>query len=110
MAISEPGRSFNNCCDRKGVLLEIGFDTVMPNVPIDISFWALKKAIEAQVPFRNNMAMSIPCYDLRYTFDEGIRTHLKSLYKNSKGLYHFGQPDFDNMISYIVKHLQISAE
>ena len=163
---------------RTGVLLEVGFDTVTPNNPIDISSWALQKAEEAQVPFRNNMAAGILCYDLRYTFveklqtivtkyrlmqetqqlqvnflrqyydvyqllqkkevqdfvgsrkyqahmqdrfpkvdleiplkdnqalllkDNEIRKHLKSLYHNSKGLYYSGQPDFDDMIAYILK-------
>lgn len=162
---------------KEGVLLEVGFDTVTPNNPIDISSWTLKKAEETQVPVHNNTAISILCYDLRYTFveklqtivtkyrlmqetkqlqvnflrqyydvyqllqlkevqdflgtaeyethkqhrfpnadleiplkdnqallleDKEIRKHLKSLYRNSSGLYYAGQPDFDGMIAYIV--------
>jgi len=167
---------------KEGVLLEVGFNTVTPNSPVDISSWALKRAEQAQVPVRNNTAIGILCYDLRYTFveklqtivtkyrlmlktqqmqvnflrqyydvyqllqlkevqdflktqeyqnhkrhhfpnadlqiplkdnqalrleDDGARKHLKSLYQKSSGLYYSGQPDFDDMIAYIMGFLPL---
>jgi len=161
---------------KDGVLLEVGFDTVNPNRPLDISSWALDKAAASGISLIDNQARDILCYDLRYTFVEKlqtiltkyrvmeetghtqvnflrqyydiyqllqlsevqdflgsaeyqkhkhhrfpkaeleipvkenqaillenseIRTHLKSLYQNSKGLYYSGQPDFDQMIAFI---------
>lgn len=59
---------------KEGILLEVGFDTVTPNTPIDISSWTLKKANEVNVPVHNNVAKNVPCYDLRYTFVEKLQT------------------------------------
>lgn len=166
---------------KAGVLLEVGFDTVNPNHPLDISSWAFDKAKETEISLIDNRARNIRCYDIRYTFVEKvqtiltkyrvmqeteqlqvnflrqyydvyqllhldevqkflgspeylqhkkqrfpkaefeipvvenqafllneleIRSHLKSLYQNSRGLYYAGQPDFDEMMDFIAIFLE----
>lgn len=52
-----------------------GFDQVTPNKPVDISSWALDKAkAMSGIPFIDNTAREIPCYDMRYTFVEKLQT------------------------------------
>jgi hypothetical protein len=57
---------------REGVLLEVGFDTVAPNTPKDISSWLYEYA--AKVDIIDNRAKSVPCYDPGYTFVEKLQT------------------------------------
>jgi hypothetical protein len=58
---------------REGVLLEVGFDTVAPNEPKDISSWLYDDAVgKAQII--DNRAKDVPCYDQRYTFVEKLQT------------------------------------
>jgi hypothetical protein len=58
---------------REGVLLEVGFDTVAPNIPKDISSWLYDYA--AAVPdIIDNRAKAVPCYDPGYTFVEKLQT------------------------------------
>lgn len=60
---------------KPGILLEAGFDQVTPNKPVDISSWALDKAKATRnMPFIDNVAREIPCYDMRYTFVEKLQT------------------------------------
>lgn len=60
---------------KPGILLEAGFDQVLPNVPVNISSWALAKAITiSSIPLIDNTARDIPCYDMRYTFVEKLQT------------------------------------
>ena len=59
---------------KEGILLEVGFDTVKPNIPIAISSWVLKKANEINAKVHNNVAQNVACYDLRYTFVEKLQT------------------------------------
>jgi predicted nucleotidyltransferase component of viral defense system len=60
---------------KPGILLEAGFDQVTPNKPADISSWALDKAkATSNIPFIDNVAREIPCYDMRYTFVEKLQT------------------------------------
>ena len=60
---------------KQGILLEAGFDQVTPNKPVDISSWALDKAkATSSIPFIDNAAREIPCYDIRYTFVEKLQT------------------------------------
>lgn len=61
---------------KDGVLLEVGFDTVNPNRPLNISSWALQKAHASGIPLLDNQARDILCYDLRYTFVEKLQTIL----------------------------------
>src|SRR5258707_2716129 len=59
---------------REGVLLEVGFDTVAPNAPKDISSWLYDRAVASQVDVIDNRAMAVPCYDAGYTFVEKLQT------------------------------------
>jgi len=54
---------------RDGVLLEVGFDTVAPNVHKDISSWAYDYAA-GKVVILDNRAKAVPCYNAGYTFVE----------------------------------------
>jgi hypothetical protein len=58
---------------REGVLLEVGFDTVAPNTPKDISSWVYDYAAD-KVDVIDNRAKAIPCYDPGYTFVEKLQT------------------------------------
>jgi len=58
---------------RQGVLLELGFDTVAPNEPRDVSSWLYDHAT-GKVPIVDNRAKGVPCYDPRYTFVEKLQT------------------------------------
>jgi len=58
---------------REGVLLEVGFDTVAPNEPRDISSWLYDHAA-GKVAIIDNRAKGVSCYDLRYTFVEKLQT------------------------------------
>jgi hypothetical protein len=58
---------------REGVLLEVGFDTVAPNTPKDISSWLYDYT--AAIPdIIDNRAKGVPCYDPSYTFVEKLQT------------------------------------
>lgn len=60
---------------KPGILLEAGFDQVAPNDPVNISSWALEKALQtAAIPLIDNTAREIPCYDPRFTFVEKLQT------------------------------------
>jgi hypothetical protein len=58
---------------REGVLLEVGFDTVAPNTPKDISSWMYDYAV-SKVATIDNRAKAVPCYDPGYTFVEKLQT------------------------------------
>jgi hypothetical protein len=58
---------------REGVLLEVGFDTVAPNTPKDISSWAYDYAA-GKVEVIDNRARSVPCYEPGYTLVEKLQT------------------------------------
>ena len=58
---------------REGVLLEVGFDTVAPNTPKDISSWMYDYAA-GKVDIIDNRAKAVPCYDPGYTFVEKLQT------------------------------------
>lgn len=66
---------------KEGVLLEVGFDNVNPNIPIDVSSWALDKALKASVDVKNNIAVQVPCYHMGYTFVEKLQT-IVTKYRN----------------------------
>ncbi|KJC54492.1 hypothetical protein UP10_40510 [Bradyrhizobium sp. LTSPM299] len=59
---------------REGVLLEVGFDTVAPNAPKDISSWLYDRAAASNVDVIDNRAMEVPCYDAGHTFVEKLQT------------------------------------
>jgi hypothetical protein len=58
---------------KEGILLEVGFDDVTPNVPKDISAWAYDDAAD-KVDITDNRAKGVACYDPRYTFVEKLQT------------------------------------
>lgn len=58
---------------REGVLLEVGFDTVAPNEPKDISSWMYDYAA-GKVEIIDNRAKAVPCYNPGYTFVEKLQT------------------------------------
>lgn len=62
---------------KPGILLEVGFDTVIPNQPINISSWALAFAKEKNLNVKNNTAIGVECYAPGYTFVEKLQTIVK---------------------------------
>lgn len=60
---------------KEGILLEAGFDQVTPNNKLNITSWALDKALSTSgLNIINNTAVEIDCYDKRYTFVEKLQT------------------------------------
>lgn len=59
---------------KQSILLEVGFDTVAPNTPIDISSWAYEKAKDAVPNLIDNRAKAVKCYLPEYTFVEKLQT------------------------------------
>lgn len=58
---------------KQGVLLEVGFDDVAPNVPQDISSWAYDYAAP-KVEILDNRANGVLCYDPGHTLVEKLQT------------------------------------
>lgn len=60
---------------KEGILLETGYDTVAPNIPVTITSWAYEKARDnPDLDLIDNRATDIRCYDPRYTFVEKLQT------------------------------------
>lgn len=60
---------------KEGILLEAGFDQVVPNRACDISSWAYDKAVAAGVPdLTDNRALGVACYEPGYTLVEKLQT------------------------------------
>lgn len=60
---------------KEGILLEAGYDTVAPNMPVTISCWAYERATgNPALDLVDNRAVDILCYDHRYTFVEKLQT------------------------------------
>jgi Nucleotidyl transferase AbiEii toxin, Type IV TA system len=57
----------------KGVLLEVGFDDVAPNMAKDISSWIFDYAAD-KADIIDNRAKGVACYDPCYTFVEKLQT------------------------------------
>lgn len=58
---------------KDGILLEVGFDDVTPNIAKDISSWAYDYAVE-KVALKDNRAKGVPCYHPGYTLVEKLQT------------------------------------
>ena len=58
---------------KAGVLLEVGFDDVTPNIPKTISSWAFDFAKD-KVDVLDNRALDVACYHPGYTFVEKLQT------------------------------------
>jgi hypothetical protein len=67
---------------KQGILLEVGFDNVAPNMPKDISSWAYDLAVD-QVKVIDNRALSVPCYHPGYTLIEKLQT-ISTKYRNQQ--------------------------
>lgn len=60
---------------KEGVLLELGFDTVTPNIPLTISSWAYERAKAVLGPeIIDNRAVDVYCYHPGFTFVEKLQT------------------------------------
>ncbi|HVU56565.1 MAG TPA: nucleotidyl transferase AbiEii/AbiGii toxin family protein [Puia sp.] len=60
---------------KQGILLEAGYDNVVPNSPVLISCWAYDRASSiSDLDIIDNRATDIICYDPRYTFVEKLQT------------------------------------
>lgn len=69
---------------KEGVLLELGFDDVAPNKPVDISSWAYDFALKTDgIDVIDNRAKSVLCYEAGYTFVEKLQT-VSTKYRNFK--------------------------
>lgn len=62
---------------KAGILLEVGFDTVTPNQPVDIDSWALTFAQKKNLIVKDNTARAVKCYVPGYTFVEKLQTIVK---------------------------------
>jgi hypothetical protein len=58
---------------KEGILLEVGFDDVTPNVARDISSWAYDDAV-GKVAIIDNRATAVACYHPGYTLVEKLQT------------------------------------
>lgn len=58
---------------KDGILLEVGFDDITPNQPVDISSWAFDYARE-KVSILDNRAKAVQCYHPGYTLVEKLQT------------------------------------
>lgn len=58
---------------KEGILLEVGFDDVIPNMPTNISSWAYDYAVDKVVVI-DNRAKGVACYHPGYTFVEKLQT------------------------------------
>jgi hypothetical protein len=58
---------------KEGILLEVGFDDVTPNQPVDISSWAFDYASD-KVTVVDNRAKAVQCYHAGYTLVEKLQT------------------------------------
>ena len=68
---------------KEGVLLELGFDDIAPNAPVDIGSWAYDHAASMGVEMIDNRAKGVPCYEAGYTFIEKLQT-IATKYRNFK--------------------------
>jgi hypothetical protein len=61
---------------KSGILLEVGFDQVTPNIPKDITSWISEYLNEKSLTenYIDNRALQIPCYHPGYTFVEKLQT------------------------------------
>jgi hypothetical protein len=58
---------------KDGILLEVGFDDVTPNIATDITSWAYDDAT-GKVDIIDNRAKAVACYDPGYTLVEKLQT------------------------------------
>lgn len=68
---------------KEGVLLEVGFDDVTPNIPFTISSWAYDLAESTGLDMIDNRAKNVPCYEAGYSFVEKLQA-IATKYRNYK--------------------------
>lgn len=68
---------------KEGILLEVGFDTIAPNQPIDIVSWVSGhiKSLEMPADYIDNTAKSVLCYHPGYTLVEKLQTIVRKFRK-----------------------------
>jgi hypothetical protein len=68
---------------KEGILLEVGFDTITPNSPLDISSWIWEHLVSMnmQSQYINNTATGVLCYHPGYTLVEKLQTIIRK-YRN----------------------------
>jgi len=59
---------------KQSILLEVGFDNVAPNTPVDISSWAYERAKNTVQDLIDNRAKAVKCYLPEFTFVEKLQT------------------------------------
>lgn len=58
---------------KPGILLELGFDQITPNIPCDITSWVYEKAKTIVSDLTDNRAISVHCYCPQYSFVEKLQ-------------------------------------
>lgn len=72
---------------KEGILLEVGFGRIAPNLPNTISSWAFEKANNfTGLEITDNRATNVACYEPRYTFVEKLQAVVRKyrLYKEKQ--------------------------
>lgn len=71
---------------KKGILLEVGFDTTTPYEERTITSWAFEKAINSGLKDEiiDNRAINVKCYKPEYTFVEKLQTISTKFRKQQK--------------------------
>ncbi|HUX80568.1 MAG TPA: nucleotidyl transferase AbiEii/AbiGii toxin family protein [Alphaproteobacteria bacterium] len=68
---------------KTGILLEVGFDDVTPNVPKDMTSWAYEYGA-SKVSVLDNRPKGVPCYHPGYTLVEKLQTISTKFRKQQK--------------------------
>jgi hypothetical protein len=58
---------------KEGIVLEVGFDQTIPNIPCDITSWVYEKAKSLNLNIIDNRAKHVLCYLPEYTFVEKLQ-------------------------------------
>ena len=69
---------------KDGILLEVGFDQTSPNTAVIITSWVVGFAEKKHLPYADNRALAIPCYNPEYTFVEKVQAVVRK-YGQFKG-------------------------
>jgi hypothetical protein len=69
---------------KEGILLEVGFDDIIPNEEVTISSWAYDRALSMPgIDIIDNRAVNIKCYHPGYTFVEKLQA-IATKYRKEK--------------------------
>lgn len=69
---------------KDGILLEAGFDQIVPNEPRVITSWAYEKAMQLGIDILDNRAYNVSCYYPEYTFVEKLHAISKKFRNQQK--------------------------